>query len=452
MTTAATITANLILDSRGYQRGVKEAEAATSRLSGKLGSLTGFIQRNALAIGDFGDRLQQAGKKMTTFITVPILGFFALLIKKAIDADTAMGKLAKESLAKLNTSLAQLGEKFLPVFIKIVDWLTKMIDKFNQASPKVQGFILILIGMLALAGPLVSFIGTIMSVVSAISTIGTALTTVTPGIAAFGVTLWTALAPILPLILAIIAIIAGLTFVIWAFATDFMGVTTTLKQLIWIIGYEFKKLGQEIKQGWSEAMDWLDKETQKSANTWRNNFRQAEEIKQKLFKISVDVMLKWWNDFSGRVMAKVSEVRNWSVNAWNYVAGIFYNVFTSIYNFFNAVIVGIINGINALIGAVNALGFSLQSLQIPSDLIPGSPTPFEMGLRGIANAMRELSRESIPQFNQAFAAPNGIANVGAGKTINIVDNRRFAAGMDARTLRMALDDQLQGLTTVLEGV
>lgn len=450
MTTAATIVAQLILDSNKYSQGVKAAGTATDRLKGKVNSLMSFVQRNAVAIDALGTRFQQAGKRMTQFITLPILGFFALLIKKAIDADTALGKLAKESMAKLNASLAKLGEKFLPVFIKIVDWLTKMIDKFNQASPKMQGFILILIGLIALAGPLTSFIGTIMSVVSAISTIGKALTTATPAVAVFGTTLWAALVPLLPIIIAIIALVAGLAFVIWAFATDFMGVTTAAKQLWFIIKYEFKQGWEYIKSKTQEGLNWFNSEWKKSNAVWANNQKQWSEIQSKLFKLAMTTMQKAIMDFVTRVNAKFSELRNWAINTWNAIASAFNRVFGGIANFANRVFQSIVAGIQWVIEAVHNLIAALEDIVLPDALTPGSPTPFEKGLRGISDAMNSISHQSLPQLNYALAAPQGVATVGTAKTINITDNRRFAAGISAEAMRVALDDKLQGLTAALE--
>jgi hypothetical protein len=274
----------------------------------------------------------------------------------------------------------------------------------------------------------------------------------TPAVTLFGTTLWTALAPIIPIIVAIIAIVAGLSFVIWAFATDFMGVTTTLKQLFFVIGYEFKRLGEGMKQGWSDAMNWMDKQASKSADTWSRNFEQAGQIIQKVFGMSIEFIAKAYFGFIAGAIAKINEFRNWMASAASYVMNAFSSAFNYIANVAYSVINGIISGINSLIDAINSLGFSLQSLEIPPELTPGSPTPFEMGLRGITKAMDSLSTQSIPQLNSSFAAPNGIATVGAAKTINITDNRRFAAGMDAGMLRTALDDRLDGLTAALGGV
>ncbi len=60
----------------------------------------------------------------------------------------------------------------------------------------------------------------------------------------------------------------------------------------------------------------------------------------------------------------------------------------------------------------------LANLIIPDWLKPGSPTPLEMGVRGIIDAMGELSDQELPALSRAFAMPNpmqpGMAGAGAG--------------------------------------
>ena len=45
---------------------------------------------------------------------------------------------------------------------------------------------------------------------------------------------------------------------------------------------------------------------------------------------------------------------------------------------------------------------TLSNIQLPDWLIPGSPTPFELGLRGITEAMADLSKMAMPQLQAAF--------------------------------------------------
>lgn len=446
MTTAATITANLVLNSKPFQQGMKKAEQATQSFQSKFSRAMQAVKTNAVAIEKVGNALQSAGKKMTTFITLPIIAFFALITKKAMEADTALGKMARDSMARLNEQLLILGEKFLPTVIKLVDFLTNALEKFNNAPPWVQRTVLAFAAFLALAGPLASMTGTILNVVAGISTMGSTITTIIPAIVSLGTAIWGALLPILP-ILALIAAVIVLIYLLWK-NWDQLGVI--LSQLWFIIKWGFQQMWEGIKSAMSAGLNWLEQETSKSVNVWQENFRQAEEIKQKLFKISVDFMSRTWTAFIGKVNAKISEFRNWAVNAWNYVASIFTNTFSRIANFASQVFAGIIQGINAVISAINQLGFSLESIEIPKELQPGSPTPFEMGLRGISKAMTDLSRKSIPQMKASFLPADGFSDIGGRKTINVTDNRRFASGLDAKALRVALDDQLQGLTRALE--
>lgn len=63
-------------------------------------------------------------------------------------------------------------------------------------------------------------------------------------------------------------------------------------------------------------------------------------------------------------------------------------------------------------GWIDSLTAKLASISIPDWLMPGSPTPFEIGLRGIASAMSELSRSEIPEFAAKLAlAPEPIEAV-----------------------------------------
>jgi hypothetical protein len=79
-------------------------------------------------------------------------------------------------------------------------------------------------------------------------------------------------------------------------------------------------------------------------------------------------------------------------------------------------------------GAVKAaLDWILEKLQaikkffdtfkLPNWLTPGSPTPFELGLRGIADAMADLNRTHLPAFALNMAIAGGAAGRGAGNNV-----------------------------------
>ena len=76
---------------------------------------------------------------------------------------------------------------------------------------------------------------------------------------------------------------------------------------------------------------------------------------------------------------------------------------------------GIIDGITA---AIKLLNDALNQIKLPDDLTPGSPTPFEMGLRGIGSALDALNGTQLPTFQAGLELqPMGVgalANVKAG--------------------------------------
>lgn len=64
---------------------------------------------------------------------------------------------------------------------------------------------------------------------------------------------------------------------------------------------------------------------------------------------------------------------------------------------------GIKGAIDSVIGKVKDLVSALASIHVPDILTPGSPTPFEIGLRGIDAAARQAAATFQTQFNPAIA-------------------------------------------------
>jgi hypothetical protein len=102
---------------------------------------------------------------------------------------------------------------------------------------------------------------------------------------------------------------------------------------------------------------------------------------------------------------------------------------------------GISGAISTVIGWLNSLAGKLNSLKLPAWLTPGSPTPFEWGLRGIADAAQMASKALGPLLDKAdgmtapnlttpaavASAPAGDAGTNAGSTFGPA----FAEGITA---------------------
>lgn len=120
--------------------------------------------------------------------------------------------------------------------------------------------------------------------------------------------------------------------------------------------------------------------------------------------------------------------------------------------------------IESIVGWIEDLTEKIKNMKLPKWLTPGSPTPFELGLRGIQEALKEINRTGLPDFNPQLAtAGAGAPGPGMGgmatrstlpmatravTTNNTVNNSITLGGV---TLMNGLDlAQLQGMLNQLQ--
>lgn len=58
--------------------------------------------------------------------------------------------------------------------------------------------------------------------------------------------------------------------------------------------------------------------------------------------------------------------------------------------------------IEAVVGWIGEMTEKIKNIKLPDWLTPGSPTPFELGLRGIGDALQDLNRMHLPQFRMGL--------------------------------------------------
>lgn len=250
--------------------------------------------------------------------------------------------------AEFENVKAQLGQALLPIITQLMQALIPLLNWFNNLNPSVKNTIVIVLGLVAALGPLITGIGGVITTISSLSGVATTVFPVIAGLIG---------AVSLPVI-ALIAAIGALIAVILIFGKDAWNTVTMVAKII------------EIELG--RAYNWLSSK------------------------------------------------------------------FLSIWN-------GITNAIQNVINWVKNLASELANLIIPSWLRPGSPTPFEIGLRGIGSAMKDLSLQALPEFGAQFALPNASIPVGNNLSNNseVVDLLRSISNkkeLDERELAKLLRD------------
>ena len=136
-----------------------------------------------------------------------------------------------------------------------------------------------------------------------------------------------------------------------------------------------------------------------------------------------------------------------AVSAW--MTGTLFPVLKKVAEWFGDKIVPAINAvagaISSVIGWFKNLAASIANLKLPDWLTPGSPTPLEMGLKGINAEMSKAASSVMPKFGAelSFAAV-GAGGGGRGSSDEIMLLRKIAdkPDIDMRELAMHLRDAL----------
>lgn len=323
---------------------------------------------------------------------------------------------------QFDTLKEALGNAIIPTLVSFMEAITPIIQAIADAPPWVQQLIVVFLGLVALAGPLIGFIGTILSIVASMSTLGigaAAAGTATVGIGVSAAGLGAAFVALLPIITLVIAVMA----LWWLIANHGKEVMTTLGQLVWL-------LVEAVKQSVNEFMNWSASVAAKIDNVhtvWKN------------FVQSIGYA---WTAFTLLLSGDFDAAKAYINEAIKGIKGEFQDlmrIFPAIGNLFRAVSSGIGKAIDWMIGKVKALIAAIAKIVLPPELTPGSPTPFEIGLRGIASAMDAISAKSLPKMTAGLSVTQAVTSVGGGGGNHIVDNSVYAPGLSAETLRIALD-------------
>jgi phage-related minor tail protein len=235
-----------------------------------------------------------------------------------------------------------LLEILMPYFTMFVGWLQKATDWLAKLSPTTQVWIVALLALLAVMGPLLMLIGGIVSGIGAIITVIGAIS-----------------APIWIVIGVIAALIAVVVLLYFAWKNNWLGIRDTTTE---VLSY--------LKNLWTSFTDWFTQLTTGKlgvwsllwTNTWNsiklffNGILTNLRLAQQAWHYAV--MGDWYN--FGATLRQIWD-NNWSImvqilkNAWINITNIFHSTVTSIKNWWGGIDWnslgrdigrGILNGLN----------------------------------------------------------------------------------------------------------
>jgi hypothetical protein len=326
--------------------------------------------------------------------------------------------------AEFADAMATLGKNLLPIVLDGVKAINKMLEAFNNMPPFVQKGILILLGFLALMGPLISFAGSVIGVVSSLigfigilNELGISLGSITAAAGAAGTAIVGIAASALTVILPLLLIIATIALVYLAFKNNFMGITTTAKQLWFIVKWGFSQMWTDLKLGTAKALE---------------NLRGA------------------WDAWVGQNKATFAGWAGWIQTAWQNVLNFFARARDYIVQIFQRVnwsqvgkfvIIGIVNGLLGGIPALIAAGIKAASelmKAFDSKLAIHSPSgEFEKrGKYSWLGYLRGWGQNDPNAMAQAMANP--ILNQSSSS--QQFNNFHFASGLTIRQAREMMEE------------
>ena len=308
--------------------------------------------------------------------------------------------------AQLGDAAVKIGTLLLPIAQKLVNVIGQVITWFTNLSPTTQRVIVIVLAVVAAIGPLLIIVGSLISAIGAI----------------IGVVSGPLLAALAPVILVIGIIIGVIALLAAAWNNNWFGIRDTLTN-IW---------NNILKPAFEKVVEWLQVNIplaiQTLSNFWNNTllpainkvwsfistyilpiFQAIIDIATTLGSIVLTALAGFWQN----VLQPALE------NVWKFINDKVMPIFRDVMEFIrdqlgpkvqwladkvftplaNTLEGGVKRALDWLHEKLDKIASFLKNFKLPDWLTPGSPTPFELGLWGIVDAMEVLNRSSLPQFN-----------------------------------------------------
>lgn len=342
------------------------------------------------------------------------------------------GKL-KDLLANKNVQdmMMKIAQSFGDFAMKVVEWLPKAFAKISEVFNYLQNNKAVVIGILA---------------------------ALSVAVIAFAVSAIAAMIPMLPVIGAVIGIMAAVGAIVFlvksAWDSNFLGIQDRVAEFRNGISGVFdwiKNLFTVVIPGalttlrtkWSGVTDFITNAwasfTTAISNLWNNVllpafqavwgflqnsifplFRAVADFVNAIFNLAFRVLAGIWQNvvlpaltavwsfidrsikpvfewvanfiktvFNIQMQAVATIINNVVKPAFEWVADFINNKVKPAFNAIAGAIQNVVSWIQKMIDKIN-------NITLPDWLTPGSPTPFELGLKGISSAIRHLARTDLP--------------------------------------------------------
>ncbi len=308
--------------------------------------------------------------------------------------------------AMIREMAISLGQELLPFTLQAITFVKGLMTQFMALDPSTKRIILVVAALAAAAGPLLVALGAIVSAIGAlISPIG------------------------------LVIVIVGLLAAAWA--TNFGGIRDMLTNL-W---------ANTLQPIFSKLATWLQKNIpvalQALSRFWRNVLLPAiravwnfiskvlwpilvgiADILSAVVGTAVRALAGLWQNVLYPALQKVwswlSEKLGPALRTIGSVVATWLGPKLQWLN--DKIVQPLIHGFGGIVDAarrvrewMGRIADKIRSLKLPDWLTPGSPTPFELGLRGIAKSLKQIDQIGMPSFmlQPAMTSVTNVTNVPA---------------------------------------
>jgi len=310
--------------------------------------------------------------------------------------------------AQLSDAAAAIGADLLPLAKELIVVVQGLITQFMSLDPEQRKTILTILGIAAAAGPLLMIIGSIVSAIGTLLPVLGAIAGVLTG----------------PVGIAILAIVALIALFAAAWKNNWGGIRDTLTA-IW---------EEKIKPVLEALWDFFQ-------NSIMPVIRAVADVVGAVLGLALRVLAAVWENVLWPALQKV----------WAFLDEKIMPIFRRVADFIKSVLgpsiqwwkdnvlvplLGPFESIQELIQRIveklKSFADMIRKVKLPSWLEPGSPTPFELGLRGIVGQLRALEGH-LPALNVGLATPAlpALATIGASAGIP-------AAGFGGSSVQISL--------------